>query len=141
MSQYNNVVSELSSLIPVTAGQPVTHEQFNAIWDHINLAYNVLTNFFSIVWGYGSSQPAQVVPYEDQLLYVINNIPKKKTMDLMKSSDWNALTQALYAIDQILQYIKQNQVIYPIQTQVVFAGINATVSTSISTSAGVGNPP
>ena len=141
MSQYNNVVSELSSLLPVTAGQPVTHEQFNAIWDHINLAYNVLTNFFSIVWGYGSSQPAQVVPYEDQLLYVINNIPKKKTMDLMKSSDWNALTQALYAIDQILQYIKQNQVIYPIQTQVVFAGINATVSTSISTSAGVGNPP
>ena len=141
MSQYNNVITELSSLPPVTAGQPVTHEQFNAIWDHINLAYNVLTNFFSIVWGYGSAQPAQVVPYEDQLLYVINNIPKKKTMDLMKSSDWNALTQALYAIDQILQYIKQNQVIYPIQTQVVFAGINATVSTSISTSAGVGNPP
>jgi len=59
----------------------------------------------------------------------------------MKSSDWNALTQALYAIDQILQYIKQNQVIYPIQTQVAFAGINATVSTSISTSAGTGNPP
>jgi hypothetical protein len=141
MSQYNNVITELSSLPPVTAGQPVTHDQFNAIWDHINLAYNVVTNFFSIVWGYGSAQPAQVVPYEDQLLYVINNIPKKKTMDLMKSSDWNALTQALYAIDQILQYIKQNQVIYPIQTQVTFAGINATVSTSISTSAGTGNPP
>jgi len=141
MSQYNNVVSELLSLPPVTAGQPVTHEQFNAIWDHINLAYNVLTNFFSIVWGYGSAQPAQVVPYEDQLLYVINNIPKKKTMDLMRASDWNALTQALYAIDQILQYIKQNQVIYPIQTQVTFAGINAIVSASASTSAGTGNPP
>ena len=140
MSQYNNVITELSSLPPVTAGQPVTHEQFNAIWDHINLAYNVVTNFFSIVWGYGSSQPAQVVPYEDQLLYVINNIPKKKTMDLMRASDWNALTQALYAIDQILQYIKQNQTIYPVQTQVTFAGINATVSASGSTTAGTGKP-
>jgi len=132
MSQYNNVVSELSSLPPVTAGQPVTHEQFNAIWDHINLAYNVVTNFFSIVWGYGSAQPAQVVPYEDQLLYVINNIPKKKTMDLMRSSDWNALTQALYAIDQILQYIKQNWLLPAMQGQVSFIGVNAVVSTSFS---------
>jgi len=131
-NQYNNVVSELSSLPPVTAGQPVTHEQFNAIWDHINLAYNVLTNFFSIVWGYGSLQPAQVVPYENQLLYVINNIPKKKTMDLMKSSDWNALTQALYAIDQILQYIKQNWLLPAMQGQVTFAGVNVIATTSFS---------
>jgi hypothetical protein len=133
MSQYNNVVSELLSLPPVTVGQPVTHEQFNAIWDHINLAYNVVTNFFSIVWGYGSAQPAQVVPYEDQLLYVINNISKKKTMDLMKSSDWNALTQALYAIDQILQYIKQNWLLPAMQGQVTFAGANVITSTSMTT--------
>ena len=132
MSQYNNVVNELLSLPPVTAGQPVTHEQFNAIWDHINLAYNVLTNFFSIVWGYGSSQPAQVVPYEDQLLYVINNIPKKKAMDLMRASDWNALTQALYAIDQILQYIKQNWIIPP--ATIVFGSIILPKSSSIQTS-------
>jgi len=157
MSQYNNVITELSSLPPVTAGQPVTHEQFNAIWDHINLAYNVVTNFFSIVWGYGSAQPAQVVPYENQLLYVINNIPKKKTMDLMKSSDWNTLTQALYAIDQILQYIKQNWLLPAMQGQVTFAGANvvtstsfsspsisvviAKVTTSMTTSAGTGKPP
>jgi hypothetical protein len=141
MSQYNNVITELSSLPPVTAGQPVTHEQFNAIWDHINLAYNVVTNFFSIVWGYGSAQPAQVVPYENQLLYVINNIPKKKTMDLMRSSDWNALTQALYAIDQILQYIKQNWLLPAMQGQVTFAGANVITSTSMTTSAGTGKPP
>jgi len=156
-NQYNDVVGKLMSLPPVTAGQPVTHEQFNAIWDHISLAYNVLTNFFSIVWGYGSAQPAQVVPYENQLLYVINNIPKKKTMDLMRASDWNALTQALYAIDQILQYIKQNWLLPVMQGQVTFAGVNVITSTSFSspsisvvivkastsmtTSVGTGKPP
>jgi len=131
MSQYNNVVSELSSLPPVTVGQPVLHGQFNAIWDHINLAYNVVTNFFSIVWGYGSTQPAQVVPYENQLLYVINNIPKKKMMDLVRASDWNTLTNALYAIDQILQYIKLNWLLPAMQGQVTFAGANVVTSTSI----------
>lgn len=138
MSQYNNVVSELSSLPPVTVGQPVLHGQFNAIWDHINLAYNVVTNFFSIVWGYGSTQPAQVVPYENQLLYVINNIPKKKMMDLVRASDWNTLTNALYAIDQILQYIKLNWLLPAMQGQVTFAGANVVTSTSMATSAGVG---
>jgi len=132
MSQYNNVVSELSSLPPVTVGQPVLHGQFNAIWDHINLAYNVVTNFFSIVWGYGSTQPAQVVPYENQLLYVINNIPKKKMMDLVRASDWNTLTNALYAIDQILQYIKLNWLLPAMQGQVTFAGANVVTSTSFS---------
>jgi len=141
MSQYNNVVSELSSLPPVTVGQPVLHGQFNAIWDHINLAYNVVTNFFSIVWGYGSTQPAQVVPYENQLLYVINNIPKKKMMDLVRASDWNTLTNALYAIDQILQYIKLNWLLPAMQGQVTFAGANVVTSTSMATSAGVGKPP
>jgi len=141
MSQYNNVVSELSSLPPVTVGQPVLHGQFNAIWDHINLAYNVVTNFFSIVWGYGSTQPAQVVPYENQLLYVINNIPKKKMMDLVRASDWNTLTNALYAIDQILQYIKLNWLLPAMQGQVTFAGANVVTSTSMATSAGVGKLP
>ena len=138
MSQYNNVVSELSSLPPVTVGQPVLHGQFNAIWDHINLAYNVVTNFFSIVWGYGSTQPAQVVPYENQLLYVINNIPKKKMMDPVRASDWNTLTNALYAIDQILQYIKLNWLLPAMQGQVTFTGANVITSTSMATSAGVG---
>jgi len=132
MSQYNNVVSELSKLQPANIGQPVFHEYFNVIWDHINLAYNVLTNFFSIVWGYGSSQPAQVIPYEDQILYVINNIPKKKIMDLMKASDWNALTQALYAIDKILQFIKQNWIIPA--TTIVFGSIIFPKSSSIQLS-------
>jgi hypothetical protein len=141
MSQYNNIITELSKLPPVTVGQPVLHEQFNAIWDHINLAYNVVTNFFSIVWGYGSSQPAQVVSYENQLLYVINNIPKKKMMDLVRASDWNALTNALYTIDQILQYIKQNWLLPAMQGQVTFAGANVITSTSMITSAGVGKPP
>jgi len=141
MTQYNNVVSELSSLPPVTVGQPVLHGQFNAIWDHINLAYNVVTNFFSIVWGYGSTQPAQVVPYENQLLYVINNIPKKKMMDLVRASDWNTLTNALYAIDQILQYIKLNWLLPAMQGQVTFTGANVVTSTSMTTSAGVGKPP
>jgi len=138
MSQYNNVVSELSSLPPVTVGQPVLHGQFNVIWDHINLAYNVVTNFFSIVWGYGSTQPAQVVPYENQLLYVINNISKKKMMDLVRASDWNTLTNALYAIDQILQYIKLNWLLPAVQGQVTIAGVNVITSTSFTTSAGVG---
>jgi hypothetical protein len=138
MSQYNNVVSELSNLPSVTVGQPVLHGHFNVIWDHINLVYNVVTNFFSIVWGYGSSQPAQVVPYENQLLYVINNIPKKKMMDLVRASDWNTLTNALYAIDQILQYIKLNWLLPAMQGQVTFAGVNVITSTSMATSAGTG---
>lgn len=138
MSQYNNVITELSNLPSVTVGQPVLHGQFNAIWDHINLAYNVVTNFFSIVWGYGSSQPAQVVPYENQLLYVINNIPKKKMMDPVRASDWNTLTNALYAIDQILQYIKLNWLLPAMQGQVTFAGVNVVTSTSMVTSAGTG---
>lgn len=32
-------------------------------------------------------------------------------MDLVRASDWNALTNALYAIDQILQFIRQNWII------------------------------
>ena len=151
-TQLNYLLNELNTLPQAIYGMPVTHEYFNAIWDYIDFAYKVLTDFFSIVWGYGNSQPFQVSDYENQLLYVINNVPKKQTMDLMKSSDWNALTQALYAIDQILQFIKQNWYIQAIQgtilttqpIQLIPTSLSSietpievmTVSTSMTTSAG-----
>ena len=131
-TQLNYLLNELNALPQVIYGMPVSHDYFNAIWDYINFAYNVLTNFFSIVWRYGSSQPFQVSNYENQLLYVINNVPKQQTMNLMKSSDWNALTQALYAIDQILQFIKQNWYIQAIQGTVLTTQAIQLISTSLS---------
>jgi len=59
-------------------------------------------------------------------------------MDPVRASDWNTLTNALYAIDQILQYIKLNWLLPAMQGQVTFTGANVITSTSMATSAGVG---
>ncbi len=110
-NQYASITGKLTALPPVTPGQPVSHEYFNVIYDHVNLAYNTLTYFLNNVLSLTSTQQAQVTPYLNQLAYVINNITKKYAMDLVRASDWNALTNALYAIDQILQFIRQNWII------------------------------
>jgi hypothetical protein len=78
-----------------------------------------------------STQQAQVTPYLNQLAYVINNITKKYAMDLVRASDWNALTNALYAIDQILQFIRQNWVIPASTITQVPTIVIATVSSSV----------
>ena len=110
-NQYASITGKLTALPPVTPGQPVSHEYFNVIYDHVNLAYNTLTYFLNNMLSLTSTQQAQVTPYLNQLAYVINNITKKYAMDLVRASDWNALTNALYAIDQILQFIRQNWII------------------------------
>jgi hypothetical protein len=110
-NQYASVTGKLTTLPTVTPGQPVSHEYFNVIYDHVNLAYNTLTYFLNNVLSLTSTQQAQVTPYLNQLAYVINNITRKYAMDLVRASDWNALTNALYAIDQILQFIRQNWII------------------------------
>jgi hypothetical protein len=109
--------------------QPVSHEYFNVIYDHIDLAYNALTYFLNNVLSLTSTQQAQVTPYLNQLTYVINNVTKKYAMDLVRASDWNALTNALYAIDQILQFIKQNWII-PASIIVLPPAIMATTALS-----------
>ena len=130
-NQYASITGKLTALPPVTPGQPVSHEYFNVIYDHVNLAYNTLTYFLNNVLSLTSTQQAQVTPYLNQLVYVINNITKKYAMDLVRASDWNALTNALYAIDQILQFIKQNWII-PASIIVLPPAIMATTTLTSS---------
>jgi hypothetical protein len=131
-NQYASITGKLTALPPVTPGQPVSHEYFNVIYDHVNLAYNALTYFLNNVLNITSTQQALITPYLNQLAYVINNITKKYAMDLVRASDWNALTNALYAIDQILQFIKQNWIIPASIIVLPPAIVVTTVSSSAS---------
>jgi len=132
MVQLTNVANELLSLAPPQSGQPVLHDYFNALVDYINMAYNVLNTYVSNILNTSLSS----IPNSLNLIIAVNSLTKKKIMDLMTAQDWNTVTQALQSIDQILLYIRQSILIPTIPGQISTPTI--TISTTMSTSAGVG---
>jgi len=126
MSQFNAVVNEFTSLPEPQSGQPVLHDYFNALVDYINMAYNVLNTFLSNEL----NTSLDSVPGSSGLIIAVNTLSKKKIMDLMRSWDWNMVTQALQSIDQVLSYIKQTIILPTIMGQV------SIVYTQTSTSMG-----
>ena len=132
MVQLTNVANELLSLAPPQSGQPVLHDYFNALVDYINMAYNVLNNYVSNILNTSLSS----IPNSLNLIIAVNTLTKKKIMDLMTAQDWNTVTQALQSIDQILLYIRQSMLMPTILGQISTPTV--TISTTMSTSAGVG---
>jgi len=105
-NEYNNVMNKLRQLPTVNVGDPVSHEHYNVIYDHISLANDVIYYYFDVIYGYFGALPPFIANVFSPVGYVLTRMFKKSSMDMLYSSDWNNLTNALYAIDQALQIIQ-----------------------------------
>jgi hypothetical protein len=105
-NEYNNIMNKLRQLPTVNVGDPVSHEHYNVIYDHISLANDVIYYYFDVLYGYSGALPPFIASIFGPVGYVLTRMFKKSSMDMLYSGDWNNLTNALYAIDQALQIIQ-----------------------------------
>ncbi len=104
---YSNIMNKLNTLTTVNKGDYVSHEYYNVIYDFISFAQNVYYNYSAILLGTFGTVPSQITNYFNAMGYVLTRMYKKSSMDIMLSKDWNNLTNALIASDNILQFLMQ----------------------------------
>jgi len=106
-SKYNVIMDMLNTLKPVTVGDPVSHDHYNAIWNHVLLAYNTFIYYFTYLYGYNYTVPSQLQSIFNPIAYVPMQMSGKLAFDIVSSNDWNKLTEALLAIDEMLNSMTQ----------------------------------
>lgn len=106
LQQLNQVYTVLNSIPDVSQGDYVSHEHFNALYNYVSTVWNILNWIGNNVFGGFTNMATLIgVNYFNILGSFMSTETPKRAMDILYSKDWNLLTQALYAIDQILQYL------------------------------------